>query len=403
MKKVVKPPDSPAKSYFARASRKNSSSTWSLLDDDDYDDEDKQREDVHSPARATAGKFNDDRPLVPVTHLKSRPSFTSVTRKRDHTVPLSNNDRRACTPSLKARILDTDFTPQVPGGYCHTTEEALAAETNASDAMSIRKQSCREMVSQWESKPHSNHRGRTTKDYSLGRIERRINDSQTHPTDKVGNAARQIQRFVRGWWQRLCFRLRLLEKRLKSIEEAHGQIDEIRVSLESQKISYYSEAKTKEAERYESHMMLQGSLAQEAEQVIDYLLSNNRKLLQKIELRRKNIEILRGREKSLSGACRCTHKLQGTMEKRITSVASTHEKLVEVAPLYQKKVAELTEISIQRQELCMVEQRMKALYASGIDEMVRTVEKRCSGFDPSLVSAILEISTSLEDHGINKP
>lgn len=212
---------------------------------------------------------------------------------------------------------------------------------------------------------------------------------------KNNDAAILIERFVRGWWTRINFRIRLLEHRLETkdertraaIEKVHGRYDQ-----RKQTMRYRLEEKSK---KELSKMTKEQRCAEEGQQLIAFLRKENRKLREKNEKLHNAITVLKDQNERLEHANDSTDSCFTTLNEHAKHIQDTYDKLSEVVPKYRAGVEALKGALSDRNQYCETEHRIKLMYVKCVGMIVEKMEENDE--DKALIDSIVELCMETED------
>ena len=206
-------------------------------------------------------------------------------------------------------------------------------------------------------------------------------------------AAILIQRIARGRTQRVNFRIARLQHMLDTQEEqTAAEIAKIQQRLQRRKDRYLQRMKTKmkaEADRIE----LQARTVTESQQVISYLVKENKKLRRQAERLTEDIATIKEQNSRLEEATRKTKSNFTELQDHMNDLIKVHDQLAHVIPQYKGSIRHLENAGNSRQLSCEAEHNMKIIYFSCIVTIVEFVEERCE--DDNLADEVVNYCVNL--------
>ena len=217
-------------------------------------------------------------------------------------------------------------------------------------------------------------------------------------TKKNIDAATTIQRYVRGWWQRLQFRILHLQYQLDNRSEltAHA-LGRLQERTQKRK-DMIRDKLTKAHMRSIDKETAVEQTRHEGQQVIAYLRKENKKLREKNQKIYAAICALRLNNERLEQANSKSDNSYGTLHDHAKTIKETHEKLKEVVPKYKESVDTLKDAVEQRRQFCVSEHKIKLQYKKCLGTLVDMVET--SAKDKTLVDHVVGLCLEMEseDH-----
>jgi chromosome segregation ATPase len=220
-------------------------------------------------------------------------------------------------------------------------------------------------------------------------------DPMTLKKEAANAAAIQIQRIARGGWQRLQFRIVVLQHKLDTREErTAAAIAEVQERLRQQKDKYLKKMmKRATADRRES------VTAQEIQQVIDVLRKDNKRLRKQNEKLYKAIDELKLENELIESQADQICKNFSQLEDEVKYLEEINEKLRDVTGQYEESINNLQNAIEVRQQYFLSEHLVKVSYMKWIVTVAEKVEDRCE--DSKLVDEVvcycLDIDSSEDD------
>ena len=230
----------------------------------------------------------------------------------------------------------------------------------------------------------------TTKSWDFGKTKsftRPDNNAQTNA------AAIQIQRIARGGWQRLKYRIAVLQRKLDSHDtDVSTELDRIKQRLEKRKARYHNRMQVKfqaESDKYE----LQKREAAEANQIISYLRKEQRKLQREGDMLRRDMVIAKAQHDHLLEANKQAKKSFLELRLHTNHLVEVYDQLRRVIPQYQSSIKHLENSKNNRHHSCEAEHNIKIKYFSCVGSMVEKIEERCE--DATLVNEVVKYCLDL--------
>lgn len=217
------------------------------------------------------------------------------------------------------------------------------------------------------------------------------------PKDNAKNnkAATTIERFVRGWWARQHYRIRVLEFKLKNkdllTKRALAKVNE-KKKVKQDKFRKKMEDKHNASV---AEVTEEDKNAQEAHKLIKYLRDENKKLREK---NGKIIDACRNLNSQNERLQSTTSVAEGNIDVlnvHAKQIKDTHEKLKVVEPRYRESVEQLSEAVELRRQFCLTERKIKLMYVKCVGAIVDIAEEVCK--DAELVDEIVEYVLETED------
>jgi hypothetical protein len=210
----------------------------------------------------------------------------------------------------------------------------------------------------------------------------------THPEKNTKNnaAAVQIQRITRGGWQRLKFRIALLQNKLDAREQrTAAAIANVRERLQQRKEKYLKRMKAR-AKAEKEKVAFQSANVAEANQVIGFLQEDNTMIrTQNEELYQASNELKLENERI---ECSNQHLLAhcSQLEDHVKTLKDTNDRLLDVIPQYKESIDYLQNAIELHQVYSLSEYLLKVNYIKYTGTITQEVDNRCE--DDKLVDEI---------------
>ena len=214
-------------------------------------------------------------------------------------------------------------------------------------------------------------------------------------------AATQIQRIARGGWQRLKFRVALLQHKLDTREEVtENAIDAVWDDLEERKSKYFDMIKSKEEKKNNKYITQVTTVAQEGQKIVTYLRKENRKMRSKNEKLLQDMIALKCENKSLEATQQLIQRNIAELEEHIRNFQETHDQLQEAMPFLEDRAREMKELDQYRRLICGSEHKTKVMYMKCVAEIVETMESR--SHQQKLIDEIVGFCLTVDEHESNE-
>ena len=211
-------------------------------------------------------------------------------------------------------------------------------------------------------------------------------------------AATQLQRMMRGWYQRLKFKVQLYTYKLNNRDLLTHQAKlAVTQDLEERKAQFYQAAHARAERRKASQSQIQdvdAQLEKEQQRMIAKLRKDNKKERETNEELVTGIRSMKEQNKRLEAANASTVESFDTLRKHAKKIFETHEKLRKVEPKYREAAERLQESVDQRDAYCRSEHKTRLLYVKLVGNLVTLLENHPQ--DDGLVAEILEMILQLE-------
>jgi hypothetical protein len=211
---------------------------------------------------------------------------------------------------------------------------------------------------------------------------------------KNNKAAIQIQRIARGGWQRIMFRIALLQHKLDTSDErTNVQLQRIKEHTQKRKDKYRKKLEL-EAAAEDKKSAQQSTLAKESKDIVAYLRKENQKFRVKNEALHHKIQALKGDSGRLDNVNVTTDEHVASLGDQAKQIEETNAKFKTIVPLYADSVAKTREAVEMRQQFCESEHTIRLLYVRAIGTAMTMMEEGCN--DTDLVDELFEYSLELE-------
>ena len=214
-----------------------------------------------------------------------------------------------------------------------------------------------------------------------------------------------LQRYVRGWWARLHFKVALLEYKLSHNRELTDKaMDQMKKGVEQKKQYERNKMEAHFASKVAAKAKADAAekqVVEEGKDIISHLRNENKKL------RDKNDRILRAamglkeQNSRLAGVNTQTDGNMGILESHAKQIEETHTKLNHVVPKYKSSVAQLSQAAEQHRQFCVGEHSIKLMYVKLIGKLVDILEER--NMQPELTDEIVGYVLAMEGKDNDMP
>jgi hypothetical protein len=207
-------------------------------------------------------------------------------------------------------------------------------------------------------------------------------------------AAIDIQRIARGGWQRLMFKIALLQQKL----DTHGERTAASIQRIKDRTQQRKDKLRRQIMKQEKAVLKrsaqESTLAEESHKIVEFLRKENNKLRNKNEKIYKAIQALKKDNARLENANIATDEHFSTLGDQAKQIEEMHSKLKTIIPMYESSVEDMREAVEMRRQLCLSEHKIKLTYTKAIGTAVEMMEDRCK--DTDLVDEIFEYCLSNE-------
>jgi hypothetical protein len=211
---------------------------------------------------------------------------------------------------------------------------------------------------------------------------------------EIEYAAIEIQRIARGGWQRLMFRIALLQHKL----DTHGERTAVCIQRIKDRTQQRKDKFTRQIEKQEQALLKRSAqesiLAEESRKICQFLRKENNRLRIKNEKIYKAIQALKHDNARLENANIATDEHFSTLGDQAKHIEEMNVKLKTIVPVYEASVEEMSEAVEMRRQFCLSENKIKLTYVTSIIKAAEMLEDRCK--DSDLVDEIFEYCLSNE-------
>jgi hypothetical protein len=211
---------------------------------------------------------------------------------------------------------------------------------------------------------------------------------------KNNKAAIEIQRIARGGFQRLKFRIALLQHKLDTKDElTKASIRRIEEHTQQRKNKFRRQLE-QQAKKELKRSTQDSTLAKESLEIKEYLRKENMKLRQKNEKIFNAFQALRHDIARLENANVSSGECFFTLNDHTKEIEETNAKLNTIVPMYKASVDKMEEAIELRRQFCLSEHAIKLTYVKAMGKVVEMMEDNCR--DPDLVDEIVEYCLNVE-------
>lgn len=199
--------------------------------------------------------------------------------------------------------------------------------------------------------------------------------------------AKQIQRIVRGYRQRILFRVLKLQHILDTADQRTAEsIAEIRREVAARKEKYYNKMRL-QARKELAAIDEEKALVFDAKQNINRLREENKKLRKEGKKLREEIAELKASNENLEKVNDVVADTFAQLQEEVANIQKAHDALQAAIPEYRETVEKLSEESELRHQYIMAEQGVKLRYMKVIGQIVENVQDECN--DAKLVDEVV--------------
>jgi len=209
--------------------------------------------------------------------------------------------------------------------------------------------------------------------------------------DHTNYRATEIQRVMRGWWQRLHFRIALLEH--KRDHGAEEDIRHIQDKLQRKKEKYLAKMKAK-AQANSDKVTLEALAAQESKEIIAYLRKENKSMRAANEKLAIKIREIRKENEKLEATSRVIADSFQELQNHAAYLQDTHDKIQDVIPQYRESIEQLETALELRQTYCVAEKKVRVNYVNCVGNVVEVVSDNCK--DQDLIDEVVGYCMNME-------
>lgn len=239
---------------------------------------------------------------------------------------------------------------------------------------------------------------KNTKKKTVTLSKAQLKRSFTNPakTKRNHDAAKQIQRAMRGWWQRVQFRVALLQHKLDTAEDrTKEEISQVHECIQCRKKKFDEKIKKQKQAELKKVTMVE-STATEGQKLIFSLRKENKKLREKNTKIYKATHSLKAANTAFEAANSTTGDSHSALKEQAKTIEETHEKLKEVVPAYEANVEKYKAALQAHRTFGNTEHQIKLLYIQTVGTIVEMMEDRCR--DTNLTEEIVEYCLAVEEH-----
>jgi chromosome segregation ATPase len=224
-------------------------------------------------------------------------------------------------------------------------------------------------------------------------------DTKTQKKNAENAAAIQIQRIARGGWQRLQFRIVLLQHKLDTREErTAAAIAKVRDGFQQRKDKYLKKMKAR-AKADQKIVSRESATAQEFLQAIDLLRKDNKRLRRQNEKLCEAIHELKLENERMESHAAQMCENFSQVEDDVKYLEDINDKLRDVTDQYEESIHNLQHAIEVRQQYFLSEHLVKVNYMKCTGTIAMAVEARCedSIIVDEVVCYCLDIDSSEDD------
>ena len=217
-------------------------------------------------------------------------------------------------------------------------------------------------------------------------------------TSKNNKAATTINRWMRGWWARLQYKIMLLQFKF---EHKDLLTQRALAKIKDKHASKKEKVRKKLMEKHEKSLAKitkEERAAQEAQKLIQQLRDENKKLREKNQKVYDACVNLKHQNDRLENTTSVAEGNIDVLNKHAKQIKETHDKLVIVEPRYKASVSQLLDAVEMRRQYCATERQMKLMYVKCVGAIVDLAEDQLKdkGLLDEIVGYVLD--TENADH-----
>jgi hypothetical protein len=216
-------------------------------------------------------------------------------------------------------------------------------------------------------------------------------------------AAVHIQRYIRGWWARLQYKIAVLQFKLQNKDLLTWRaLAKIKDKTQTRKEKMVRKLHDKHVQRLQKKTKEQRTTEQ-AQTIIQALRAENKKL------REKNARIIdacrnvKDQNDRLSTTTTAATDHISILTQHAEHIQQTNTKLLVVEPQYRKSVEVVAEAVEIRRQYCLCERQMKLSYVKCIGTMVDWIEDKLKDKEEDLLDEIIGYVLDTEDVDHEEP
>ena len=212
--------------------------------------------------------------------------------------------------------------------------------------------------------------------------------------EETTKAAILIQKIARGGWQRMKFRVQLLQHKLDTREERTAQaIDKVWDETQEKKDRYFDIVYGKSERKMDKRLARERAKRDQGQQIISHLRKDNKAIRSKnTKLAQDILEYAEHNERLSKAADRALHNIDD-LKGHVKRFQETHDQLQKVLPMYKGRVEIVEELAEERQQYCLAEHNSKVLYMKCVANIVEMIEDQCD--QPELVEEVVSYLLSM--------
>lgn len=212
---------------------------------------------------------------------------------------------------------------------------------------------------------------------------------------KKNDAIVMIQKMMRGWFQRLKFRILYLQNQLDTGKErTRKSMKIIKEDFSKEKIAFKKKMK-KDAEKDTKKSKALAQANKECHMIIDHLRKENKKIREKTAKLREEMQYIKLHSGRVAGATDRADACVDVINDHALKFNKTQKNLQSVIPKYKEAVQTLTEAVEERQQLYMSEHTIKVNYLKTMKNILEEMTERSK--QQSLVEEIMDEFVLLEE------
>ena len=209
------------------------------------------------------------------------------------------------------------------------------------------------------------------------------------------DAAIVIQRMMRGWYQRLLYRVRWLQYQIDTHEERTRQdLERIQQEMRRRK-DKLRKSMTRDVEKARKRELQTKTLARESQQIVAFLRKENNHLRDKIrELHQANSNLQTQNARIASANCQ-SDDVVDALKEHCANQQQAHERLLEAIPDYKASIELLTNALEERERYCMSETKIKISCRKTIALIVDKMNESLPDHD--LTDEVMNLAIDVDD------
>lgn len=201
------------------------------------------------------------------------------------------------------------------------------------------------------------------------------------------DAAKQLQRIIRGYRQRRYFPVLVLQHKLDTMgQRTEDSIAEIRREVEVRKEKYYNKMRL-QARKELAAIDEEKALVFDAKQAINRLRAENKKLRKEAEELGEEMKGLKAANENLEKVNDVVANTFAQLQKEVANIHKAHDALQAAIPQYREAVEKLEEEAELREQYGSAEHGVKLRYKTVIGLIVDSMQDECK--DAKLVDEVV--------------